>query len=204
MEFIFKYINSKSYYCEIYENVWLGNYKSACDTEFMNKIDVVLNCTDSLPFSFNHIQNHRISIPEISTTNDIKSIESYLEMTSDLIASYLKDNKCILVHCDNAIQRSCSIVIAYIIKYKDMDLYTATDFLITKHKFALSPYPYYNIALVNYEYNINKKNSNSINFIHLHKNIKLILITLLVIYLLYKLLNIMLLNKRTIQSNKLQ
>jgi len=200
MDLIYKHINNKSIYNEVIPNLWVGNSKASSDSEIMKDIDVVLNCTDSLPFNYEELKNHRLSISSNMDTTDIKNIESYLEMSADLINSYLNDKKNILVHCDNGCQRSCSIILAFLIKYKDLDLYKAARTLINEHKLALFPYPYYNLALINYEYNINKKNSSDINYIHIHINRNKIFIVILIIYCIYQIINKLYFNNKIIND----
>ena len=100
---------------------------------------------------------------------NIKNLESYLEMTADLIKYHTDKNRNILIHCDDSIDISPSILVAYIIKYYNKNLYEACSYIMNKHFLAFIIKTKFKISLINYEYNILKKNSKDISFIHFKK-----------------------------------
>ena len=36
--------------CEIITDLWLGNIRDSRNAEFINKVDVVINCSKKIPF----------------------------------------------------------------------------------------------------------------------------------------------------------
>lgn len=185
---IINFIFNKHIYKKITDNIYIGNKFILNNKDVYNNIEVIINCSKSIPFYDNSKINHRISIDNDNNINNIKDLESYLEMAADIIKIHNDQNKKILIHCDNSINLSTTILAAYFIKYEKKNLYDACNFIIDRHPLAFFYEPKYKISLINYEYNILKKNEKDISLIHLKKFkkywISLIIIIAIIIILI--------------------
>lgn len=106
-------------------NLYLGDFISSSDKSFLNtsKIETIINCTNDLPFYDIKINNYRCGISDI-TINNKKENEHYIKKINTflkIINSSLKENKNVLIHCRNGMQRSAIMVAAYLIKYENFD-----------------------------------------------------------------------------------
>ena len=180
---ILDFILNKPIYNKVLNNVWIGNKKVVKNMEVYKNIDVVINCSKNIPFYNTSKINHRISIDNNNSMENIKNLETYLEMTADLIKFHIDQNKKILIHCDTSMDIAPSILSAYLIKYKNKNLYEACDYIMNKHPLAFIICPKFKMSLINYEFNILKKNYKNISYIHF-KKFKLFWIGLLVIILI--------------------
>ena len=164
-------IRSREILSKITDNIWIGNRYSVSNLSILEEYDVIINCSKDIPFyKKDNIINHRISVDDSNDITNIKNLETYLEMTADLLNIYSKDNKQVLVHCEDSVNLSPSIIIAYLIKYENKDLYEATLYIISKHSITFFIFPTFRLSLINYEYNIVKKNSKDIKYIQISKN----------------------------------
>lgn len=105
--------------------LWLGNYKSALDIEFIkqNNISVIVNCSVDLPYIYDIIdvnshglsklETFRIPVYDSLLDHDIYIMEQYYHTVIPfIIKKLLKEHKNILVHCHAGAQRSASVVAA--------------------------------------------------------------------------------------------
>ena len=108
---------------QICPNIYLGNCYNA--RNYYNLIDIkvglVVNCTEEIdnhfPESFEYI---RIPIRDSSDS----SMLDYIDNTVDRVHEFLETNphKSVLFHCFMGSSRSTSFLLAYLVKYMDMDL----------------------------------------------------------------------------------
>tara|TARA_B110000114_G_C15075157_1_gene391456 strand:+ start:219 stop:674 length:456 start_codon:yes stop_codon:yes gene_type:complete len=106
--YIFKLLKIK-HYNKIISNLYLGNYCSI----YLNKFDLIVNCTKDLEFG--DIKSEKIRIP-IDDNYIFKNNEilKYINILNK-IDKYLKQNKKVLVFCKFGFQRSTTIVLLYLI-----------------------------------------------------------------------------------------
>ena len=123
------------YVVEIIPGLWLGDKNSAFDVDFLkNKnIQVVINCTMDVGFcdSDQLKQKIRVSIKDNLNSEEIHKM--YVNL--DLIVSKVYENipnYNILIHCKAGIQRSGTIMVAYLMKYADMSIDEAIRCVISK------------------------------------------------------------------------
>jgi protein-tyrosine phosphatase len=114
---------------EIIPNLWLGNYRSALDTAFLekNNINIVINCTQNKPFinqvNVNlqedtrlDIETYRIPVNDSLLEKDFLAMQGYFKIIIPLLLrKYTIEKKNILVHCHMGKQRS-AIVVAALLK----------------------------------------------------------------------------------------
>jgi|TARA_B110000285_G_C14955046_1_gene528751 protein tyrosine phosphatase len=101
----------------IISNIYIGNYESSIDNNFLekNKIKLIINCTKHLKFN-NNFNDVKIRIP-IDDNRIFKNYDilKYLDILN-IIDTYRKKNHNILIHCYAGSQRSANIVLLYLIK----------------------------------------------------------------------------------------
>ena len=125
-------------------NLWLGDYKSSLDANFLlkNNITFIVNCTPTSPFINDIIENKitnletfRIPVHDSLLDNDIFLMEKYFHIIIPILFHKLIHEKCnILIHCKAGKQRSGILTLAFIYQL----LYTQTLILseipFTKNK----------------------------------------------------------------------
>lgn len=89
-----------------------------------NHIDFVVNITTEAPF-WENTESMRLPLEDEVSTN----ILPYLDTAVDRIQEAITKRNChVLVHCIAGVSRSATVVIAYLMKYKRMDLRTAFNY----------------------------------------------------------------------------
>jgi len=119
---------------EILPNLFLGNYKSAIDREFMDKkgITLIINVTKDVPIPFTNIRNYRIPLDDYSDTDNNNILSRHLNIVLPMIYNELMNGGKVFVHCMAGINRSASVIVAYLIKYKRLNMNDAIHFVISK------------------------------------------------------------------------
>ncbi len=120
---------------KIMNNLYLGNYLASEDKLFFkeNGVSAVLNATVSEPFLNNKTENLRISVEDDLKQSSINKMTKMLDLGANFIYKHVNvEKQPILVHCVAGRQRSASLVLAYLMKYKCMTIKQAFDFLREK------------------------------------------------------------------------
>lgn len=111
---------------EILPGLWLGNYHSALDPEFIkkNNINMIINCTKTIPFiqetiqsvDLLHLETYRIPVNDSLLQQDFILMEKYFRIVVPLLLrKWTIEKKNILIHCHAGKQRS-AIVTAALLK----------------------------------------------------------------------------------------
>ena len=140
---------------EIFTNLWLGDIRDSRDSQFISKIDVIINCTNNIPYLDNSKECFRVGVEDNLKKNEIILLYKLLDPTIDFIHEKLKSQKSVFVHCYAGKQRSASVICAYLMKYLDFNLDDAKYFVKSKRAHIFTPVCNFNGALKLYE----KKNS---------------------------------------------
>ena len=142
-----------NHFHHICNKIYIGDYYSTYDNFFIKqKKLVVINATKDVKFNRNLKSiNYRLPVHDDLRNNSIKFLYMVLDNFVDVIDKHIKEGYTILVHCMAGRQRSCSIVAGYLMKYKNMDLDTAIEFIKTKRAFAFLGNINFYKALYNYE-----------------------------------------------------
>jgi dual specificity phosphatase 12 len=105
---------------EIIPNLWLGDYNSALNSNFLKtkKIKLVVNCTTHIDSLNRETLSLVLPILDTPITNlGQKDAKIWIELVQnivDIVDMFLKKNEAVLIHCHRGVQRSASIVAAYL------------------------------------------------------------------------------------------
>lgn len=147
----------------IIPNLYLGNYNAANDKDFINNMNLVINCSVDLPFpnfysSINRKNFRHIRIPLNDTHNDIDQVLMTVNLPKicPIIHKYLNNGQKVFVHCYAGMQRSATIVLCYLM-YKDVlennsikPLREYYRFLKSKRNIVFRPDPTFVDVIKNY------------------------------------------------------
>ena len=142
--------NNKNF---IFNNIYLGCYNDSINPNFINEFNLIINCSKNLPFYpkiNNQIKKIRISINDDLSTKSNIDLYNYLNYIIPIIHQYSKNNKKIFIYCNAGIQRSPSIIAAYLIKYYDFSIYEAIEYIKKKNNNTFKPKINFYNSLNNY------------------------------------------------------
>lgn len=146
----------EAYANEILSGLWLGNISDAKNLEFINSLDIVINCSKDIPFLSKTTKNIRIPIDDNLEEKEIKNLSKFLPKITSFIHSSLKNNKNILVHCYAGKQRSASVIVAYLIRYLNISLEKAILLVRTKRDIIFTPCINFKSSLLKFEKDFKK------------------------------------------------
>ena len=129
-------------YNKIFDNLYVGNYESPVDTEFLKKanIKLIINCTKNYKYKIDDSINIlRLNITDFNSPENNIIIASNIDKILDIIHIYLNSNEGVLVHCHMGQQRSAMIISCYLMKYKKMKLEETIEKIKLKRKYAFLP-----------------------------------------------------------------
>ena len=137
----------------IIHKIYLGNKENAHDDIFIrdNDIKYIINVTLDISNKYDDIEYYNCNI-EDSGDEDIKK---YFDDITDIINDNKNNN--ILVHCRVGKSRSATFILAYLMRYENMNLKKSLDFLRSKRN--IQPNIYFFDNLIKYEYDIYNNNS---------------------------------------------
>jgi len=138
---------------QILSNLWLGDIRIAKNKLFFNEnnINIVINCSKDIPFYSNYTENIRISVDDSLEDKDINLLYEYIPKAVEYINNNIIESKNILVHCYAGKQRSASIVVAYLMKYGNMNLKDSILAICSKREIAFTPGINFKKTLIKYE-----------------------------------------------------
>ena len=113
---------------EIVPGLWIGNYHSAHDFNFLRdkNIKVIINCTVDIPFISDIIEPDqlmllepldifRIPVQDSLQERDFIKMEYYLQLVLPyLFHKYIKENKNVLIHCRAGKMRSGCVGLSFL------------------------------------------------------------------------------------------
>jgi hypothetical protein len=122
---------------EIIPGVFLGSYVSAQNQAWLkeNQITHILMVADGLKPAFPDSYQYK-SIP--LRDHAYENILIHFDSTAKFISEAIKSNGRVLVHCQAGVSRSASVVIAYLMKSKNMKVNDAIAY-VTERRSIIAP-----------------------------------------------------------------
>lgn len=126
---------------EIIPGLWIGDRHTAANIDFMrnNDIGAVLNCTMEVRnyFPYYDIEYMRLPLDDMLQPSDVVKMDTFLPYGVMFIHKN-RDlcGKNVFVHCAAGVERSCTNVVAYLCKMKNMSLRSALNYVINKRPIA--------------------------------------------------------------------
>jgi protein-tyrosine phosphatase len=128
---------------EIIPNLWIGNYKSALNKDFLtkNNIKLIINCSKTLEFT--DLQN--IIKIRLSVNDDRKNISDHnmiklFPTVYNTIDNNLSNNNGILIHCKAGMQRSATITALYLMKKNNIHFSQVKKIIRKKRNIVFRPF----------------------------------------------------------------
>lgn len=115
---------------EVIDNLFVG---SASSVSSIIHFSLVVNCTRDIRFP--KYETKCIRVPVDDSPDNTNLFIEYIQghQVLEQIHEALTNNRRVLVHCYAGINRSCSVVACYLMKYRNMTANEAVRFLQTKH-----------------------------------------------------------------------
>ena len=149
-------IHFNSHPSKIFEWLYLGTFKNACNIEELNEIGIthILNCAyechnEKLP---KYIKEMHLKISDVNHFN----LLGYFEETNKFMNDCKLNGGIMLVHCKLGISRSATFIIAFLIKYYRFTVKSALNFVKQKRK-QINPNFGFMLQLEKYEKLINEE-----------------------------------------------
>lgn len=115
---------------EVRPDLFIGDAHSAQDVA---DIDFVVNVTTDLPFHEKDKDSYRIPVLDIGVESQLQLMAQHLPIACGKIRSHLKKGNKVLVHCSMGRQRSCAIVLAYLMLTEGLTLNAAISSIKAVH-----------------------------------------------------------------------
>lgn len=96
---------------KIKDNLFLGDIEAAKDERIIKSIDIVINVSNTEYVKYPDTTYIEYPIDDHRSFQ----ISNYFDEINEVIYTGIKNNKNILIHCYNAVSRSVTILVAYLI-----------------------------------------------------------------------------------------
>ncbi|MHB1953278.1 MAG: dual specificity protein phosphatase family protein, partial [Sulfobacillus sp.] len=134
---------------EIIPRLWLGDYRAAERFPF----DVIVNCTVEVPLS-NRGMTYRLSVHDDLQPESLATMLNSLPHVTRVIRESLSLGHQVLVHCYAGMQRSATVVCAYLMRYHGMSMHNAMWLIRQKRPIAFFPQANFGPSLRSFEYSL--------------------------------------------------
>lgn len=144
---------SGNHYHEIIHNLYIGDSDSIYQKFFVKqKKIIVINATPSIKFNKKIKSTLNYRIPILDDLTEKSNLYLFFELPNivKIINHYLNLNYIVLIHCRAGRQRSCAIVAAYLMKYKNLSIDESIYKIKKKRPFAFFGNVNFKLALNNY------------------------------------------------------
>lgn len=137
---------------EIQTGLWIGSKGDAENPDFYTKhhISFQVNCTNSVPLiNMNSVDTYRVPVDDDQTNNAI--MLSHFPIIVRAIDSVLQRGQGVLVHCHAGMQRSATVVAAYLMYKYGISADDAIQAIKGRKNETFWPTPTFDKALRTYE-----------------------------------------------------
>jgi len=137
---------------QIIPGLWIGSEGDSQDRSFFRQhnIGMIVNCSNTIPFkSTPGVEEYRVPIDDDPSNNGI--ILSHFPVVVRAIDAVLSRGKSVLVHCRAGMQRSASVVAAYLMFKHHMSARDAKRAIKDIKNETFWPVPTFDKALASYE-----------------------------------------------------
>lgn len=137
----------------IVPQIWVGNYNSSQDIDFLrrNNITVIINSTKDLPFApISGVYKYRVPVHDNLEIDEIKLMEKYLHKIVPIIHEHYKKGRNILIHCAAGMQRSAIVTLAYLFTYHMKSAGQIVKLMRSKRPIVFTPFMNFIRAFQNY------------------------------------------------------
>lgn len=131
--FFIDLIFGRNHIDNVMDNLYIGNIYTALNEDILRQydIEVVVNCTTDIPFLETDFikDGYRCALEDDKSKKQMENMLSSFDYILDIINTHIDNNENVFVHCRAGIQRSASIIVAYLMKYNGYNLDTAITYL---------------------------------------------------------------------------
>lgn len=110
-----------------------------------HKIRLIVDASKNIPFSFDRIPGYRVPVDDAPWEND--TMLSHLPVVVRAIDDVLRHKRGVLVHCRAGMQRSATVVAAYIMWKRRMSAQQTIAFIKARKPETFEPKPTFDVAL---------------------------------------------------------
>lgn len=110
---------------QILQFLYIGGEDVSVDRETMTRLGInyVINCTCDRP---NYFEKSGVKYLQVYVNDDSSNeIDRYFTQSFQFIEEAKRVESSVLVHCQKGMSRSSTVVLAYLMKYENMDLISA-------------------------------------------------------------------------------
>lgn len=129
--------------------LYLGAKGVTSDLEKLNgmRVGYIVNCTQDPPTEYpDYIKYYHVDVGDTATDD----IAKFFKSACDFIEDARQSGKSVLVHCTMGMSRSCSIVLAYLVRHQGMSLAQALMH-VKERRPVTSPNPGFMTQLIQFE-----------------------------------------------------
>jgi protein-tyrosine phosphatase len=118
----------------IIDNIYLGDIEAIKDIICMEDMDIVINASNSRNLEDPSKKYHQFDIHDRPSYKIYGDIDRF-----DAIMEQIEPQQKVFIHCMNGISRSVTLVLYYLMQYKNMTLKSAYEFLSSRREQYTSP-----------------------------------------------------------------
>jgi len=137
---------------EIVPHLWLGDDDSSQSDDFLTtqNIKAIVNATTDVPTTKLNITYLRVPVNDSRKARDIAIMTIYLPEAVQFVHMNRDHyHRNVLVHCHAGVQRSATVVAAYLMKYYNFTLLQSINYVVSKR-----PQVFFNGNIVNFMYSL--------------------------------------------------
>jgi len=123
---------------QIVRGLWIGSERDAADPKFMqkHKIRLIVNATDAVPV-YTNVKTMRVPVEDAPSSAN--RMAKYVPMTTVAINDVLRHGQNVLVHCRAGMNRSATVVAAYLMFSKGFTADQAMAFVKKRKPECFTP-----------------------------------------------------------------